>query len=262
MKIKHTLINLFGLASLALCIQGIASENNSKLINDEIDRYGFTLLKEKRYEEALNWINTILDNNHKNANALRFKGDVFYFMGNYPSALKLYQSVVHIYQEQKSLDSNDNLKFVSAIVRTAYVYEKLGQYNSAITKCREVLRIQPSDFDCLWTLVRAHSALGDVQSAIIFSDTLISAYPNSSLGYELRRLFNVEAGEFSKALVLSEKIVKLNPSSGYPYFIRGKDYLSLNRLGEALEDFRIVLKLSKKDAPHYIKAKNFVDQLD
>lgn len=128
-------IKLFAFASLLLILFGVTYHDASGFSYDYID----SLLEENEFDQALTYLDGILEENPNHRDSLFYKGYVLDEMGRYDEALQNYEKVLDNWP-------ND----FETLYNIAVTLEHLGEYGDAIQYYDRVLAIHPNDVDSLF----------------------------------------------------------------------------------------------------------------
>ncbi len=129
-------------------------------------------------------------------------------------------------------------------------------------------RLRPQDLDAIVGLVTAYDYMSYYKEAMALLDETIRRYPDrSELYYSLgvvhyhqaavhgaREKPRDQADELSKAEINFRKAVELS-NHGYAHLYLGKIYDMQKKRNEAIEEFRICMKILKKDDPYREEAR-------
>ncbi len=102
---------------------------------------------------------------------------------------------------------------VSALTALATLLLERGDYEGAIARCKEAIRVEEESSDAWYVLGAAQLATGDFQGAIDAGHAVARGLANRAAGYSLAGRGHMRLGQIDKAIELLEKARALAPEN-------------------------------------------------
>jgi tetratricopeptide (TPR) repeat protein len=99
--------------------------------------------------------------------------------------------------------------------------------------------------------------LGLESEALPLCDSVVAAYPDAHLGYEVRSSILDRLGEYRRAIADVSNVIRLQPDQAGPLFRRGRYLLASGDCKAAAVDFSVAMKFDNGyfgDALHFYRA--------
>jgi protein O-GlcNAc transferase len=125
---------------------------------------------------------------------------------------------------------------------------QIGNRPEAVRLCREILRLNPRDFDALCLLGYVHSQLGELEEAERLIAEALKVNPYSSDAAYNRGCILQSLNRHAEAIVCFNQALAINATFLDAFINRGISLLALKRPGEALLSFDRALELKPDDA--------------
>ena len=145
---------------------------------------------------------------------------------------------------KKAIELNPN--YINALYNLAIVYFEIGKYEESTIYYKKVLKINPkhiaalNNFGLLLKSIKKYDdALKCFKKIIYIDNNFLKAYNN--IGN-----ISLELGDIKTAIVNYKKVIELNPDN----FISYKNLLAAYENSNQIENYKKVLKLSKKRFPN------------
>jgi class 3 adenylate cyclase/tetratricopeptide (TPR) repeat protein len=176
--------------------------------------YGYFLIHEGRYEEAINSYKNVLRLTPDNVVTLNNIGATFLFMGQFEKAE---------YSLKKAIDIEPNgLAFSNLGVMNYY----LGKFNKAVEYGQEAIKLEPTNIQYLNNVSDAYFFLNDRVMADEFSkkvrfyaEQTVSNDQLDISGHLYLALTDIHFGKFTEAKEKVYKAAKLNPNNFFTYYV-------------------------------------------
>lgn len=125
----------------------------------------------------------------------------------------------------------------------AVAFHKAGRAADAEAKCREVLRLEPENFNALHLAGLIAFQTADSARAVELIGAALRIYPEMPLAYNNLAAALLDLGQYDDALVQSERAIALRPEFPGAHITRGHALRGLKRSGEALASYERALAL-------------------
>lgn len=159
---------------------------------------------EKNYDEALNYLEKMLDSQPKNPKLLKHKVDILMSQNNYKDSLAALENL----QKIKPLSTKDEKLL-------AFLYSKSENYSKAIEIIENQLMKHPDDKELLNLALEYSMAEKYWDKAIIYTNKLLIFKPKSEkLLKNAGDLYSIKK-DFSNAISYYEKLVEYYPKQEY-----------------------------------------------
>ena len=136
----------------------------------------------------------------------------------------------------------------TAAIENARRAHQSGNRPEAVRLCREILRLNPKDFDALYLLGYVQSQLGELEDAQRLIGEALKVNPRSPDAAYNRGCILQTLTRHSEALGCFDQALASNPEFLDAFINRGISLLALKRPKEALVSFDRALKLKPDDA--------------
>lgn len=212
-------------ASLTVLILGTSAEYFSVRANPQflamLDyQNALPLLKKKKYEEALNYLNAAA-NRYNDVDILITRAEAFQMLGRYENALEDCDRALSI-----------DPKSPEAYVKRANIFHRLRDEGKAIESINQAIELSPKAPIVYNNRAWSYACLGSWQAAIDDCNKALALDPNYVPALDTRGLCYLQLGDIEKASDDLTKAYKLDPDDGAPLFHRA---LVNERLGKDKE---------------------------
>jgi len=150
----------------------------------------------------------------------------------------------------------------TASIQHARRAHQIGNRPEAVRLCREILRVNPKDFDALFLLGYLHSLLGELEEAERLIGEALKVNPYSSEAAYNRGCILQTLARHAEALVCFDHALSVNPSFLESLINRGISLRVLKRPAEALASFDRALALKPDDAESWNNRATALLELD
>lgn len=103
-------------------------------------KQGMQFTNQKRFSDAINLFDQVIEKQPYNFNAWMMKAAAYYDLGSYDSAISCYDKVLEL-----------NPDYILALLQRGNAYLKIKKYNEAINSWQKILSIDPTFIEA-WTL--------------------------------------------------------------------------------------------------------------
>ncbi|MGN6516309.1 MAG: tetratricopeptide repeat protein [Rhizomicrobium sp.] len=180
----------------------------------------------KRFDLAIQDLDTAINLNPKDGNALTWRGIAYYSMGNYEPAIDNYNQALELQPDNADTYGD-----------RAAVYLALGQYARAIDDYNRALSLDPKAIDFLNGRGAAYRNLGNYQQAITDYSKIIEHDPDSVSALLNRCMARAYWGqELDIALADCSHALRISPGELDVLAKRGLVYLRMGNYPAAIAD--------------------------
>ncbi len=178
------------------------------------------LLKEKKYQEALTYLNAAADR-HKSTQIFLQRAEVYTAIGRFKDALDDADSALEI--------DPDN---PAAYLRRSIIYHRQNNLGLAIEEINKAIQVDPKIPVAYNNRAWSYAALGSWQTALEDCNKALSLHPDYVPALDTRGLCYLQLGELKLATDDLTKATKAAPEDGAAYYHRA---LVNERLGKEKE---------------------------
>jgi tetratricopeptide (TPR) repeat protein len=129
---------------------------------------------------------------------------------------------------------------------------KQHDYDVAIAKFSEAIRLAPNDAEAWGRRGEAYAAKGKIEDAVADCAQGVKLAPNSSEAHGRCGYVYYHANEFERAIAAYDTAIKLDPRIASAYTGRGLAYSRLEQTDRAISDFDQALKLDPSQSDVYV----------
>ena len=215
-------------------------------IKDALPFYKFllsSLVEARRYEEALDIMNTVLPASSKDINFLNFQGEILQRLGRNEDALKCFEQALEM-----------NPHDIGALVNRGMVLLKLEKYEEAQSALEQALeqvqKHKPEDSLILEILAEGLSGIASYlclsekyPEALDVINKTLELNPNSALSLGLRGIALRNVGFNNKALKDLEKSITLDPTLTWIHIELAKTWSEMGEYEKAVQILQEAVKL-------------------
>jgi len=211
--------------------ESLAEDQNKREAQEQAEKdanfnmEGFKgLLKDKKYDDALSYIEKFTPTNQSNSFLYFYKGFIYSRMGKYEEAISNYSQAI-------KLNEINNKRDYQTYYYRAYLYKNQKFYKEAISDFTTCINNSYKKYSSLFDRAMCKSALNDEYGAIHDYDEIInneSEIIDSS--FLMGTVYNNKAyslfkiGSTEEALALVNKALIMSPNEGYIWSTRGEIY--------------------------------------
>lgn len=204
-------------------------DNKNIDYEDELNK-GFELLKDLKFEQALEIFDKILETDSVNLDAWYFKATTYRNLKQYENELLCYDKIIKIDPDE------------AAWYNKGVALSSLGRFTDAIECYEEVLKINPNDSDALLNQGIAFHSLSMFQEALACYIKLTEISPKDKEGWFRRGMTTGALGNYEEALKYHEKALELDPDYTNALFGKGMTLEILQKPNKAIEYYEKTLK--------------------
>ena len=217
-----------------------------------------SLFQKRKFEEAKNICEEILQIEPKNFDVMHFYGIISYQTGNYTLSAELINKAVRINSNNAEAYNNLGLAFT-----------RINKFDSALESFNQAIKINSNFFEAynnrgliFIRLERFKDALESFIKAGEINPNYAEAYYNhGNLLFEIKK--------FDESLFSYNKAIKINPNYTEAYNNLGLAFTRINKFDSALESFNQAIKINSNFFEAYnnrglifLKLERFKDALD
>ncbi|MBI5360200.1 MAG: tetratricopeptide repeat protein [Planctomycetes bacterium] len=264
----------------------MALQKKPQLI-DSVNGSILTYMQEDKWEDAVKWLDLLIEATTDNQPAYKYRGHARYMLGDIDgavedvsAAIRLNPSDANAYYECAKLKSRKGdldgaISDFTEVIRiepfnaTAYfdrgtVWYNKGDMEQAISDYSLSIRISPGDSVSYMYRGDAFIKKGDMDKAGEDYEKSISLDPGNASGWFSCGVVKYEKGDYDGAIDDYSKAIRLNPEYAQAYTNRGVNYCKKERYAEAISDMEKALKLDPEMAeflaPYLEEAKKKIGQ--
>lgn len=196
------------------------------------------LLASRRYQEALNLLETadLYDSNDINIYIL--KTDAYLALDQQAMAVELLEAALHKFEGEEKVD---------LLFELADVYDDYEEFDKVFDCLRLILEQEPSNEEALYKICFWTDFTGRNEESIRLHQRIIEEHPYNELAW-----FNLAAAYqglklYEKAIDAYQYAVAIDEKFDYAYRNMGDAYLRLRKYREAIEVLERVLELSRPE---------------
>jgi len=198
-------------------------------------------LVEKKYEVAIEYINTALEKKPEYAYGYVMRGNAYLNKG------ELYRSI-----EDYSYAIKLKPDYAEAYVNRGGVYLFLCENDRVIADCNEAIRFKPNYAEAYVNRGNAYINKGEFDNAIADYNKASQLEPNLALIYYNRGVAYASRGEIDRAIADFSNAIQLQPDIVYMINDRGLEYGKRDKYEIAIAIFSVIIRLR----PNYMDAIN------
>ncbi len=173
------------------------------------------LKKSKKYEDALEAIDTAIKLNPKDLQIHYVKYNILYDFEKIDEALELVDEGIKLFPEHQA----------KLMTHKAYLYKKKNDYDKGLEIANELWEQNPENFEFLNNKVYWHLYRGEKEEAIEAGKQLIKLDPDDGNYHDSYGEVLTEFGEYEEAIKILQKALELDPLGWFTY----NTYIQLGR---------------------------------
>jgi len=159
-----------------------------------------------------------------------------------------YKKTIECLEKCISLKPDENL-YISAIINMGKSYWRLKEFDAAILKLKEVLRLDPKYLDALMILgIIYYMELNDLDAAQMYFLKSIKYNPKNQDPYHFLSHIYREKKDYKNCIKMSEKYIEIKPGSAEVWYNMGESYYFLKKYKKALEILEKAAKMDPEDS--------------
>ncbi len=193
----------------------------------------------RKYDKAIEYLDTALHTNSNDATALYNKGLVLNDLGRYNEAIECYDKSLAIRPD-----------YPDALINKGLILNDLGKYNEAIECYDKSLAIRPDDATALYNKGLVLYNLGKHNEAIECYDKALKIKPDNADALNNKGLSLYNLGKHNEAIECYDKALKIKPDYVYASYNKGNALYNLGKYNEAIECYDKALSVN----PDYVNA--------
>ena len=261
----------------------------NNLPQESVADTGTRLLREEKYEEAIETFNQALEEKPNDSILFLYQQGVAYReSGNYPAWIENFNRVIEVNpqdsfayinrgqayfylgQHQKAIDDFNQAILINPQYPDGYnnrgnVYAYLEQYQKALEDYNQAIKLNPNSFAFAYNnRGLTYDILGQYQKAIADFNQAIQINPQFAEVYVNRGRTYARLGQYQEEIENYNQAIQINPRLAEAYFNLGHVYKTLGNQQKAIENFRRAAELFQQQGrtADYQRAINLINQLD
>ncbi len=220
----------------------------------------------KEYQRGIENFNKIINNYPQDAEAYRYRADLYNDIKYYSNAEKDYNSFIKLKQKLRAYDYQLRGKF----------YKKRGNYEKAVEDYTNAINVDVTNYIVYGERGDLYKEFEDYQNALADYESAIKLEPDWRFYYFKRAEIYAELQEYDKAIAEYTRLINLNPNDAQRYYWRAYFYYGLTRYNltkyknqsqnyypQAIADFDRAIELDSADMYYYLgRGNTFEAMLD
>lgn len=200
----------------------------------------------KDYDNALQEINVVIENNSRFALFYKFQGDIYTAKYDYNSALAAYNN---------SIKYRSN--FPEAHNKIGQIYLNMGQYEEALKAFRKVRVNDPSDLSVFLKIAQCYMEMGELEVAYneLADYRRLKLVSSEKLDPEYHRLLGITFFRFKRyndSIKELEEFRRTDNRNMYVLELLGKSYYQVDEFEKGLSYFNQLIKLDENSGEWYM----------
>lgn len=193
-------------------------------------KYIELLIQAKRFDQARQLDNEILNAAPDDSDALLFRSEMQISDGHFAEAIATLQALI------KNNPDNGEAHYALGVA-----LKDQGNLNGAEEEWREALRLNPNLLSAERAIADSAMEQGDMRTLQVAATQLIRLQPASPQGYALRALSNINLKQYDQAAAAIQKAIEVAPQSAYGYVQLGNLKLAQNKYDDAVRAYKAAL---------------------
>jgi len=193
---------------------------------DELINKGVQLFNSEQYEEALSYLNEVLEKDPDNLQALNAKGAVFVKIERYEEALTYFDKILE-------MDPSN----VDALNNKVVTLGKLDRGNEAAQYVQRVLELDPAHIEALISQGQVHIRMGEYEEALSYFESAVEIDPNHIEALNAGGQTIIKMGKTEDALPYFDRVLEQNPDHIEALIGKGVVLARIGKVDEAVRDY-------------------------
>lgn len=227
----------------SLCVAQTTNQISEMEENIELARI---MIPQKRYEDAINLLTTVIRDNPNNYQAYLLRSQAKYSLKDYLGALNDSQNVL---TERFKADSNS---IFIAYGNIGSCYNSLGRYEKAIEPLKIAKSLKRADVSAYFSLSYSHLQLQNLDSAYVQLDSLVILDPRDKRGYYGKGRINLAKEKYREAITEFDKAINIDPNYMMAYQNRGEAKRQIGDNAGSCSDWRKCIELGFEAIKPYL----------
>jgi tetratricopeptide (TPR) repeat protein len=164
----------------------------------------------------------------------------------HPTLLTLLAVSFCIGQTAEPVSPSEKNPKAATLVRAAIMLEGAGEFEAAMAKYKEVLRIEPKDFAAMNSIAGLHGMLNQPADEIAWAQKAVDASPQFWEGYINLGNGLSMLGKFDQAITAYRKAAVIVPKDPLPIYSMGVVAENRDQIEEALKLYKQSVELDGK----------------
>jgi len=211
------------------------------------------------FQKALADYNKAIAMNGQELIAYISRGDLYYKLGNFEKAALDYENSIRLnytmWQSWEAEGLNPKVQLAESYYKCANAYEKLKNYNLALSNIDKAIELIPNDANFYNKRAVIYGNIGDYGKAIGDLNKAMWINPDFADTYNNRAGIYTLAGKYQDAVSDLETAIRLNSQSVDLYVNLGMLYLKLGKDEQAAKEFQVAARMGDNWAQDYLKSK-------
>jgi serine/threonine-protein kinase len=212
-------------------------------------------------------LNRAIELGNTNSQAVYYRGNIRYGLGDLQGALEDYTQAIQMNPEEsrKARVNRGSVRaelgddegaiadydagiqqdpnFVAAYVNRCLSRSNVGEHQGAIADCTQAIRLEPNSVDAYQNRALVRRRIGETIGAIQDLNIAINLAPDDPDPYYNRGLARIELGDTAGAIADYTQAITLDPNHTFAYYDRGIARMNANDFEGAIEDLEQSAKL-------------------
>jgi tetratricopeptide (TPR) repeat protein len=225
-------------AEFQKCLQINSNDKQARELYESSQ--GISAYYQKNYSVAVNHLKETLKLNPKNPNANLLLGDSYVKLNQYENAEKALKDYELTFPDDTKVKMNVNQDL-------SKIYMDQKDYKNAVLSLKQVVMVDPHNFDGYQNLGVAHFQLKEYSEAAVAWERALALQKDAQtfkfLGFSYYNL-----GDFPKAISNYQQSIKMNPNDSETYYNLAVAYNDNSLYDEAADAFDQAFRIDPKDS--------------
>ena len=244
-------------------LKGALKESKEAATDEEEEEYvdktekmweGKNLIQEDKYDEAIELLNEVIEEDPDYAQAYSSRGIAKHGLEEYTGAVADYDTAIKSGLEEPYIYYNRGI-----------AKDKLEEHEAAIADYDTAIKQGHDNAETYFNRGNAKRALGDYEAAIADYDTAIELDPDSAYRYSTRGRVKAVLDKYEAAIADYDTAIELDPDHAQAYLNRGLAKHELDEYEAAVTDYDTAIELDPDHAQAYLNrglAKHELDEYE
>ncbi len=212
---------------------------------------GYKLLREKKYDEAINNFVMAVDIAPADGTSLAGMGLGFYWLNNFEDALQKARKALQVVYDDGYEDEVTITNYLFICISIGKLDEAIGAGEDALKK----VKIYMPEF--YYNLGIAYVGKGEMSSALRNFDRAISLNPSFIFAYNNLGCLLWATSKYSDGIQMFKRALDINNEYGDAHYNLGVAYFYSNQMVDSYREFEKSLQID----PDYDKARNYLNRI-
>lgn len=222
----------------------IAMEQETEISYDKLNEYFI----EKRYDDALEYCNKIIDSCHDSSQNYFYRGETYKYQGKFKEAIADFTKTIE-------LNPNFHKPYLRRAVLNSYDFKNYNSRQKAKDDLKTAVLLSPEDPEVYYISGLVFSHIGTREEAIESLNKAIQLNPKYADAY-LQRGQLFAGREKEKSIDDFSKAIQINPKLAIAYSERGIELLKSGQTALGCSDLKKACELGECGSWHFFE-KNY-----